>query len=134
MDAKMRGDFRARMQGIEGANLKRLRLERRWTQEELAEKLGTHAKYLSPIENGKRGIGNGLMSRLCQVFGVSEAEFRVGAGDEVMSVGGLFAFKDRENAFSAIGSKQTSDFISFRLNGRAEGPDTIFNPVAFQYG
>lgn len=65
MGKNMRKEIKDRISQIEGANLCRLRMERGWTQEQLAELLKTNVKYLSPIENGKRGIGPDMMRRLC---------------------------------------------------------------------
>jgi len=78
MEKNMRKEIKDKISKIEGANLCRLRMERGWTQEQLAEMLKTNVKYLSPIENGRRGIGPGLMLRLCEVFGVDEREFQKG--------------------------------------------------------
>lgn len=78
MEKNMRKELRDKISEIEGANLKRLRADRGWTQEQLAEKIKTNVKYVSPMENGKRGIGPDIMQRLCEVFGVSEAEFQRG--------------------------------------------------------
>lgn len=79
MEKNMRKEIKDKISRIEGGNVCRLRVERGWTQEQLAEMLKTNVKYLSPIENGKRGIGPGLMQRLCEVFGVDEQEFQKGS-------------------------------------------------------
>lgn len=76
MDKNVRKEIKDRISKIEGANLRRLREDRGWTQEQLAEKAETNTKHISPIERGKRGIGVDLMTRFCSVFGVDELEFR----------------------------------------------------------
>ena len=81
MEKNMRKDIKDRISKIEGANLRRLREERGWTQEQLAERAKTHAKYISPMENGKRGIGPESMRKFCEIFGVDEQEFQKGAED-----------------------------------------------------
>jgi transcriptional regulator with XRE-family HTH domain len=57
-----------------GQNLKRMREERGWSQEQLAEMIDTDGRYISAVENG-RGIGKSLLDRLCGVFGVEEDAF-----------------------------------------------------------
>lgn len=57
-----------------GRNLKRMREERGWSQEKLAEMVDTDRRYISAIENG-RGVGKNLLDRLCGVFGVDEETF-----------------------------------------------------------
>lgn len=57
-----------------GRNLKRLRLEHSWSQEYLAELIDSDRRYISALENG-RGMGNGVLMKLCAVFQVSEGSF-----------------------------------------------------------
>ena len=57
-----------------GENLKRLRMERGWTQEQLANLIETDRRYISAMESG-RGIGRNLLDRLCRVFEVDELTF-----------------------------------------------------------
>ena len=57
-----------------GQNLKRMREERGWSQEQLAEMIDTDRRYISAVENG-RGIGESLLDRLCKVLEVAEEAF-----------------------------------------------------------
>lgn len=57
-----------------GQNLRKMRKERGWSQEELADFTSTDRRYVSAMENG-RGIGKNMLDRLCQVFGVEEEAF-----------------------------------------------------------
>lgn len=57
-----------------GCNLKRLRTERGWSQEYLAELIDSDRRYISALENG-RGIGSAVLMKLCAVFQVSEESF-----------------------------------------------------------
>ena len=57
-----------------GNNLKVMREERDWSQEKLAELIDSDRRYISAIENG-RGVGDGVLGRLCEVFGVEENAF-----------------------------------------------------------
>jgi transcriptional regulator with XRE-family HTH domain len=57
-----------------GQNLKKMRQQRAWSQEELADSIGSDRRYISAIENG-RGVGKNMLDRLCQVFAVDEETF-----------------------------------------------------------
>ena len=59
-------------------DLKRLREERDWLQEEAAVKLGVSRSYLSLIENGKRGISINMMDTIIRVFHVEYEDFYKG--------------------------------------------------------
>lgn len=96
MGKNMREGIKEQVSKIEGANLARLRLEKGWTQEHLAEIIKTNVKYISPIENGKRGIGPDMMRRLCAAFEVDEKEFQQGL--EEIEVNGEDGYIGREPA------------------------------------
>lgn len=54
--------------------LRALRLNRRMTQKQLADKLGVTRQYLSHFENGERDISNmtlGNAIRICDALGVA---------------------------------------------------------------
>ena len=40
-----------------GKTIRQLRLEKGWTQEELAERAGLHATYVGGVERGERNVG-----------------------------------------------------------------------------
>ncbi len=72
-----------------GQNLKRLREERGWSQERLAEMIDTDGRYISAVENG-RGMGKSLLDRLCGVLGVEEDAFtRQAVGEKEEPYGNL---------------------------------------------
>lgn len=51
--------------------IKKLRELRGIGGPELAEKLGISTQYLYDLENGRRRLNEGLIIKLCQIFGVS---------------------------------------------------------------
>ena len=57
-----------------GANIRRLRAERRYSQEQLAGLAGMNAKYLSEVERGERNLSVELLVALANVLEVSPAE------------------------------------------------------------
>lgn len=57
-----------------GKNLKRMREERGWSQEQLAEMIDSDRRYISAMENG-RGIGSKVLARLCEVMKAEESAF-----------------------------------------------------------
>lgn len=48
--------------------------ERQWSQDTLAQKIGSDKVYLSQIENGKRSATTNYIDRLCQVFNIEPEE------------------------------------------------------------
>ncbi|MBI2988032.1 MAG: helix-turn-helix transcriptional regulator [Deltaproteobacteria bacterium] len=56
---------------IVAANLRRLRLQRKWSQEECAEKCGLHRTYVGAIERGERNITLTTLDRIAAAFGIS---------------------------------------------------------------
>ena len=56
-----------------GAAVKALRRERDLTQEELAERAGTHVTYVGRIERGERNLTWTALSRICEGLGVKRS-------------------------------------------------------------
>ncbi len=55
-------------------NMKRVRLEKKLTQERVAEAAGLHPNYISSVERGERNISIGNIERISVALGVSMAE------------------------------------------------------------
>ncbi len=56
---------------IVAENLRRLRLEREWSQEDCAEKCGLHRTYIGAIERGERNITLATLDTIAAAFGIS---------------------------------------------------------------
>ncbi|MEQ1493030.1 MAG: helix-turn-helix transcriptional regulator, partial [Terricaulis sp.] len=54
-----------------GRNLKRLRSEKGWSQEELADQAGLHRTYVSGVERGVRNPTITIVATLAKALGVS---------------------------------------------------------------
>ena len=65
-----------------GQNIKQLRLRRRMSQEQLAERLGTTGKHVSEAERGATGLSFDLLARLGEVLDIAPFEFLRPAFDE----------------------------------------------------
>ena len=64
-------------------NLKRLRIQAGFhTQKDLAQALGVDPPYISNLENGKKGIGQEMMTKLCRVLSCTPADFYVPIDDK----------------------------------------------------
>jgi transcriptional regulator with XRE-family HTH domain len=63
-------DIRRRL----GLNLRRLRTERGWSQEDFADRAGIHRTYVSDIERGERNPTITVVERLAKAFGVEVGE------------------------------------------------------------
>lgn len=57
-----------------GKRVQRLRRERQWSQEELADRSGFHRTYIGFIERGERNISLKAINTLCQTFGIPITE------------------------------------------------------------
>ena len=61
-------------------NVRALRARKRWSQDELAGRLGITQRTLSRLESGRRGdVGIVELERLCEAFGVDLPELLTGA-------------------------------------------------------
>jgi len=56
-------------------DLKKLRIQRQWLQQESADKLGISRSYLSAVENGKRPISMNMMEAIINAFNVKYDDF-----------------------------------------------------------
>jgi transcriptional regulator with XRE-family HTH domain len=63
----MAEDIRIRL----GRKVRKLRLQRGWTQVELAEKLGLDRSYLADVERGKRNISVLNLELIAEGLGLS---------------------------------------------------------------
>lgn len=64
---------------IIGERLKKARLEKKLTQEKLAEKIDVSVAFLSRIERGSSQINLKRLSQICEVLGKTEGEILNGA-------------------------------------------------------
>jgi transcriptional regulator with XRE-family HTH domain len=63
-------DIRKRL----GSNLKRLRLEKGWSQEEFADRAGIHRTYVSDIERAARNPTITIVEKLAKPLEVSASD------------------------------------------------------------
>lgn len=70
-----------------GNNVRILRLEKRLSQSDLAERLGITFQQIQKYEKGVNRIGSGRLARLSQVLGVSISRFF--QGSDVGITGGM---------------------------------------------
>ncbi|TAL00377.1 MAG: XRE family transcriptional regulator [Rhodospirillaceae bacterium] len=59
---------------ILASNLRRLRREKKWTQEEFAHRAGIARDYLSKLENSRKEAGLDILPKLADALGVTPAE------------------------------------------------------------
>jgi len=62
------------LRAILSANLKRYRNYRKFTQEEMAEKLEISIPFLSDVENGRKWVSPATLVKLADVLGVEPHE------------------------------------------------------------
>ena len=56
---------------IVAENLRRLRLDRKWSQEVCAEKCGLHRTYIGAVERGERNITLATLDSIAQALKIS---------------------------------------------------------------
>ena len=66
----MANDVRVRF----GRKVRRLRNQRKWTQEDMAERLGIDRSYLADIERGNRNVSLLMQQTIAQGFEISLAK------------------------------------------------------------
>ena len=59
--------------GLLGEAVKAIRREKDLTQEQLAERAGTHVTYVGRIERGERNLTWTALSRICEGLGVQRS-------------------------------------------------------------
>lgn len=64
----------AQIRGSLGNAVRDLRSEHRLTQEDLADRAGVHAHYISDIERGKRNVAIVNLSHIADAFGLSASD------------------------------------------------------------
>ncbi len=67
---------------IIGERLKKARLSKKLTQENLAESLNISIAYLSRIETGTTKINLKRLNEICNILGISESSILSGATDD----------------------------------------------------
>ncbi len=53
------------------------RLQRKWSQEEFAYRLGSSTQYVSTMENGKRNISSDYIDHLATIFKIEPHELLI---------------------------------------------------------
>jgi transcriptional regulator with XRE-family HTH domain len=70
----MSNDVRVRF----GQRIRKLRTQRGWTQEDIADRLGIDRSYLADIERGNRNVSLKMQETLAQGFGLSLSKLFLG--------------------------------------------------------
>lgn len=65
---------------IIGERLKKARVSKGYTQEQLAEKIDVSVAFLSRVERGKTKLNLNRLNQLCDLLEVSEGDVLTGAG------------------------------------------------------
>jgi len=97
-------------------NIRRYRDYRKWTQAELAEKIGISINFLSDIENGKRWISPASMVKFACVLNIEPFELFKPADAPPPSVSALFS-KYNDEVVQAVSDslKQIYDYYQAKV-------------------
>ena len=63
-----------------GQRVRALRLDRGWTQEELAHRSGLNRSYMSEVERGRSDVSLSTLQKIARPLGISLAELFTGIG------------------------------------------------------
>lgn len=61
-------------------NVRRLRLELGWSQEELADKVGLHRTYVGSVERGERNVSIDNVEKMARALGRTVADMFLEGG------------------------------------------------------
>lgn len=104
---------------ITGHNIRRLRSMHGYTQEALANRIKAKTSHISEMENGKRGIGEKIIVRLCNVFKVEPYEFYVNNKSPIpltpLQYRVLDVIKEAEEMKSDHVVKEACEFAHYRI-------------------
>lgn len=95
-----------------GEKIKKLRFERKWSQDKLAEKIGVGRQYISKYETGKIMPNADNLQRLAEIFGVSVDYLLSSETKNLASIG----IKDKTllNLFAEVEKMDESDQLTIR--------------------
>jgi transcriptional regulator with XRE-family HTH domain len=104
---------------ITGHNIRRLRTMHGYTQETLANRIKAKTSHISEMENGKRGIGEKIIVRLCNVFKVEPYEFYVNNKSPIpltpLQYKALDVIKEAEELKSDHVVREVCEFAHYRI-------------------
>jgi len=90
-----------------------------YTQEALANRIKAKTSHISEMENGKRGIGEKIIVRLCTVFKVEPYEFYVNTKSPIpltpLQHKALDLIRDAEELKSDHVVKEVCEFAQYRI-------------------
>jgi transcriptional regulator with XRE-family HTH domain len=90
-----------------------------YTQEKLANRIKAKTSHISEMENGKRGIGEKIIVRLCNVFKVEPYEFYVNNKSPVpltpLQYRALDVIKEAEELKSEHIVNEVCEFAQYRI-------------------
>jgi transcriptional regulator with XRE-family HTH domain len=69
-----------------GQRIKELREERRWSQEEFADRCGVHRTYIGSAENGARNLTIQVLTMFARGLGITVSELLVGLEDRAKAL------------------------------------------------
>lgn len=72
---------RASLSDVVASNIRRLRLHRRWSQEDFAARCGLHRTYIGAIERGERNITINTLARIARALGTAPGALLQPLGD-----------------------------------------------------
>jgi len=103
-------------------NIRRYRDYRKWTQAELAEKIGISINFLSDIENGKRWISPASMVKFASVLNIEPFELFKPADAPSPSISALLS-KYNDEVVQAVSDslKQIYDYYQAKVKAESKG-------------
>lgn len=110
------------MINVVARNLKKLRKENKYTQQQVSEYLGITQSNLSKIENGERNFNMTLLNKLCLLYNCSP-EYLLGETDVYEKSG--ISFRSDEKMDLNVVAKMNEIKGFLRLLRKLDGDDKI---------
>jgi len=101
-----------------GRKIRQLRRQRKFTQVELAKKIGIHQSDLSRMEQGEYKVGLDTLLKILQTF-------NLGIGDFFDDTSRESAVLDRYRDLSPLAQKEVDSFIEFKRTQETGTPEDL---------
>lgn len=99
--------------------IKELRKNKRWTQDDLADKLGSSKSHVSEMEAGKKNPSTPMMEKLAEAFGVTVVDLFA----DPLEGAAKLDYIERYDRLDADRRKKLEEYVTLLLLQQSQEPD-----------